>query len=544
MKKKISSIAISLLLLTACSKKETVATEQENNPDKQANKEYVQTAMQLNSAIALAENFELAKSLEEFLQASEKIDNILSKYPSSDIALKIVSQDNLKIGIFNYTELKTKIIPTFKTLNDTSIKPIARTWAIASLCKESNEAFKALANCLINDKTLSDDTKKLILQKMPIKVQLKKTASSKNAPMQIEASAQEKKKLPQKDIKALLQDAKKDATYCIYGIRFSENLLKKAEYINTKEYPEFSEILKQAFLNASKISIEKTREQTYANIGASAAKSGDVNLALEIISQIKNPDAFEITFENISSVMGKTNNYPMALSIASKIKKLEVKDKFLSSLSKNIAMQNKIKPALEIAKQINDTKTRNSALCSIAIIAYEQKDNNTFIDCISNLDTVNLECVNVFLKYADENLKENQTTSLALATLAKMTISMNAKIAEALNNLSIQSEKTNYATSMAIVSNFIALNKFDDAVIFVENIADESIEKSLLLAKIATMGIEKNKQKSIDLLKMLSNEFSKESIKKRIQYAFLIDISNIPDTHKNYILKPLLKLNN
>ena len=540
MKTILFTLATSTICLVACTAKENI------DADKEASKEFVQAALQLNEAKKDIENFNFAQAYKDVVDALNKVDKVVSTYPSSSIALKLVSEENVKIGAFKYDTLKENVEPILRQINNPHLQPISRSWVLASFSPSPNDAFTALAENIENSQTLTIEQKKTITEKIPYLIEKKQKKSEiKSAPQLVKTSNKPKKILSEIEIQLLLKEAEKNAKYCAYELSASEELLKKAENIDAKKYPVFSKILRSALERAKQISVLNLREKSYATLAAAAAKSNDETLSLEIISLIKNPNAFEDVFKSIADSLGKTKNYPAALAIASKIKNTQIKNEFLSKLAKNIAMQNKMQTAVEIAKQINTSIIKNETLCNIAELAYDKKDQKTFIGAISNIDVSSLECLKIFLKYANSDLRNNPSTCGATATLAKMVIPINKKIGAILNNLAIKGGVTNYTTAELIVSNLIALDKFDSAVSFAENEMIKLNNSSLLIAKVAILGAEKNKKEAINILKQQSAKMQKANYlnhKNKISFAFLVETSNLSETEKNDILKPLLNL--
>ncbi|MBE6413111.1 MAG: hypothetical protein E7035_00990 [Verrucomicrobiaceae bacterium] len=537
MKSLLYTITISTLFLTACS-----PTDAKKNPDKEASEQFVRAALQLYDAKKLAEDFQFQKAFDEFSDIANKVDSIVSTYPSSTIALRLVSEDNVKIGAFKFDFLKANVIPTMKELTSQDIASIARTWSIASFSNKKDVAFNEIANLVQNDTSLSPEQKQNILQKVPVKVSLKKPQHVAKEINKYESEQNVQKKiLSDNEIQQLLKEAEKNAKYCSYELSASEQLLKKSENINVAKYPQFSKILRNALEKASQISIISLREKAFATLAAAAAKSGDETLALEIISYIKNPDAFENVFKSLADTLGKTKNYPSALAIASKLKNEDIKNKFLSTLSINVANQGRVQPAIEIAKQIKDIKIKNDALCQISMIAYDSKDISNFINAITNIDAKNLECLKVFLKYS-KNINISPSVASATATLAEMIIPTNKKFGEILNNMAIKNEDNNNSSASIIISNFIALDKYKDAVAYAEKISENTPQKRMLIAQTAVWNIAKGKEDAVNTLNKLVNQIKLEDISVQIQFSYLVETSKLSDDEKNKILKPLFKL--
>ncbi len=525
MKKNFVLLSFTLIsLLSACAP----------DVDKQASTEYVAAA---NSAMDAKRSFEgadFAQALSRFEQARAQVNNIPIKYPSSAIALKLVSESDVMLAIFELEEIDN-IIEKLKTITNASNQKIARTVAIAEL----TDSHAKLYNCVINSDDLSEKEKSEIISANKKLSILARNANTKNKPEAVSQktiSSTPKKKLSEQEIKTLLGDAQKNATRCAFEISASEELLKKSELVDETFRAEFSKILRQGHSRAKIITIAKLREIACANLAAAAAKSGDDELALEIISQIKNPEAFEEVFSKLASSLGKTKNYPAALAIASNVKTQKTKDAFLSELSQNVAEQNRISAAIEIAKQISSVKDRNIALAKIAVLSYDKNDYKNFVATMSNFDVSDLSFSSEFSKYAKQECK----TYIAgtLATLAKITIPINKKIAKILTDIAkneyTQNTNFNPEIELLIAENLLAL----DALNEVSDFANRS-KSPMNRAKIAMKIVAKDKPMALKILEETREEILPE---QGVEFAFFIETSSLTNEEKTKSLEKFLKL--
>ncbi len=526
MKKTFTSLLLaSIALLSACAP----------NVDKQASTEYVDAANNVISAKKLFENADFAQALSKFEQARAQVNNIPTKYPSSAIALKLVSESDVMLAMFELEEIDS-IIEKLKTITSASNQKIARTVAIAELA----DSHAKLYNCVINSEDLSDKEKSDIISANKKLTVLARNAKTKNAKNDVTSektvSPTQKKKLSEQEVKTLLDDAQKNATRCAFEISASEELLKKSELVDETFRAEFSKILRKGHSRAKIITIAKLREIACANLAAAAAKSGDDELALEIISQIKNPEAFEDVFSKLASSLGKTKNYPAALAIASNVKNQKIKDAFLMELSQNVAEQNRILAAIEIAKQISSVKERNIALAKIAVFTYDKSDYKNFVTAMSNFDISDLSFSSEFSKYAKKECK----TYIAgtLATLAKITIPINKKIAKILTDIAkkeyTQNSNFNSEIELLIAENLLALDALNEVLDF----ANRS-KSPMSRAKIAMKIVAKDKPMALKILADTQEEISPEGA---VEFSFLVETSTLSDEEKTKSLEKFLKL--
>ncbi len=534
MKKKFILLSISLAgVLSACVPE---------NTDKQASAEYVGAAQNAMKAKALFENADFEKSRATFNQARAQVSRVIEKYPSSPIALRLVSESDVRLASFELDEVD-EIIEKLEIITNPSLKKIARTIAIAESFESDSEdsfnAYKTLLDLVDTSDAFSDTEKLAIITNNPKLAVMNKRFTQKvkqSTTAKKTQKLQAKKNLSDAEIKKLLAEAQKNASYCAFELSASEALLKKAKLVEKSFSTEFSKILRQGYAKAKIITIEKLRAKACANLAAAAAKSGNDELALEIISQIKNPEAFENVFSELASSLGKTKNYPAALAIAANVKNKKTKNAFLAELAQNIALQNKIATAIEIAKQISTIKEKNSAIAKLAVFAYDKQDTKNFILALSNLDISDLEFSAEFSKYAKKDYKTSSCENLAI--LAKITIPLNQKIAKILTNLAIKeysqkSDAQNLEIEKLIAENLFNLYAEQDALEFISK-SKSPINRAKVILKML-----KDKTLALKMLKEIKLEFSGWN---RIYFAFLVETSSLSGQEKNDLLKSFLKL--
>ncbi len=316
-------LLLALALLSACAP----------DPDKSATKEYVEAAKQTRTANALFESARFAEALKNFGQADGKIDAILEKYPSSSIALKLVSESGVKVGEFEYSALRTKIIPSLKAIASPKLAKVSTAWAIASFAKTESEtaaAFERIAREVAESDKFSEDEKAEILDAVPVKI---------TRPISMKTAAQpakpEPKQTPQTlqkpEIDKLLAEAKSNAVYSSFSLSAAESLLEKAKIVPQQRRAEFSEILRSATAQTDKISVVSLKEKAFAILAAAAAQVGDESLTLELLAKIKNPESLEKVFVTLAANLAKTRNYAAALGTVAKIKNPQTRDEFVKN---------------------------------------------------------------------------------------------------------------------------------------------------------------------------------------------------------------------
>ena len=134
-------------------------TKASDTPDKSANAEYVKAALMARQAKADLIKFDIDKALSRFTDVSSLLNSIPQKYPESDIALKLVSDRSISLGLIRVEELDAKVIPALKAAQGKQMEPLRRTFLVASLSKNPDEALKAFAESLLKAPEISAEIK-------------------------------------------------------------------------------------------------------------------------------------------------------------------------------------------------------------------------------------------------------------------------------------------------------------------------------------------------------------------------------------------------
>lgn len=100
-----------------------------SSPDEKANKLFVE-AFQLIKPAQELEKVSYAEALKLYEDALAKLDRIISKYPSSQLAVKLI-QDEAKIESYTITELK-EIVSQVKMKADAEASPLACALFVAA----------------------------------------------------------------------------------------------------------------------------------------------------------------------------------------------------------------------------------------------------------------------------------------------------------------------------------------------------------------------------------------------------------------------------
>ncbi len=525
-------IPLAALLLSACSQ----------NEDKLATAEFVDAANRTVQAKTLLQNCDFAASKKAFENIDAKLRDIAVKYPSSAVALKLVSVPDIRAGEFKFRDIRGKILPALALATSPETAKISRSCAIAVFCDTPRDAFETLAELVNKTDKFDAKTKAEIIAKLPIdaKIQASPNATAKTS-IPAAASANTRPALTQAEAKTLLAEASRNAKFCASSLSAAESLLEKSQKIDAAHRAEFTEILKLALDRAGTISVVSMREKSFAILAAAAAKAGLEQLALDTIARIKDYNSFENVFGQIAESIGKTKNYPAALSIASKIRDAQKRDAFIAVLAANIARQNKFETATQIAKQIADIKTRNDTFVEIAILAYDAREYKLFAAVLTNIDISDLSCLKKFATFAAP-AETDLSISNSAAILAELTIPVNAKIAEYLNNTAAEKYSGGVACATRIVDNYSKLGDYPAALNFVHKNERLIGTKTFHLSTRASINaLEADNADAEKALVEASTKAAFKDTPQKIEFAFLLETSKISEQTKSKILSHLLK---
>ena len=125
---------LSLILIFGCS-----------SPDEKANKLFVE-ASQLVKKAQEAEKTSYSDALKLYEKALEKIERIQSKYPSSELAVKLVQDSRIKVGSYTIKEIKETIVPYVEIKAKAEEDPLACALFVAITTKKAHHKSSALAH--------------------------------------------------------------------------------------------------------------------------------------------------------------------------------------------------------------------------------------------------------------------------------------------------------------------------------------------------------------------------------------------------------------
>jgi len=286
---------LSLILIFGCS-----------SPNEKANKLYVE-ASQLVKKAQEVEKKSYSDALKLYKKALGKIERIQSKYPSSELAVKLV-QDRIKVGSYTIKEIKETIVPHIEIKAKAEENPLACALFVAKTIKDADDKSWALAD---------------------IAAQYAKAGQMNKASEILSQALQVAKTIKDAD----------DKSWALTGIA--------AQYAKAGQMNKASEILSQALQVAKTIKHAYSKSMALADIAAQYAKAGQMNKASEILSQ-----ALQVA-KTIKDAYYKS----MALTdIAAQYAKAGQMNKTSEILSQ----------ALQVAKTIKHAYSKSGALIDIA----------------------------------------------------------------------------------------------------------------------------------------------------------------------------------
>ena len=527
-------VLLALALLSACAP----------DPDKSAAQEYVEAAKQTRTANALFEQAHFAEALKNFTQADAKIETILEKYPSSSIALKLVSENGVKVGDFGYDALRAKIIPSLGAITNPKLAKVSAAWAIASFAKTEAEkaaAFERIAREVAESDKFSAAEKAEIFDAVPVRIARPVLQTATQQPATAPAPKQTPQTLQKAEADKLLAEAKNNALYCSFNLSAAESLLEKAKIVPQQRRAEFSKILRTATEQADKISVVSLKEKAFAILAAAAAQVGDESLTLELLAKIKTPESLEKVFVTLAANLAKTRNYAAALGTVAKIKNPQTRDEFVKTLSENAAQNGRFDTATEVARQISALAVRNDVMAKIAVLAHDAQNGAACVAAVSNIDVSNLDCLRQFLKYAPASAEKSASSAATAA--AKILLKQNAAISKALLDIAVKHFDNSPKTAVFIADILVKSGRSADALGFVKSVSGKLGSSAAdVSVKTAICAAQSDPQKAEELLAEISRKTALESAANKAAFALDVQNSALSEDAKRKILGGLLKI--
>jgi len=427
------------------------------------NSMYVKSAQEVMAAKSEFDkaNYERAYALCQ--SANEQLDNILKEYPDSEIALKIVSDDTIKLGTHSYVDFKERILPRMQRFCDADLKSLGIAWIVSG-----DDNIKGIAELVIakkhQDRILSENGYTLknimddaLLSKVfaalmeysdngandhSLMFKFKNSIESldKNEIKQ-EAFLTTTPQAPKKvlDVDKLFSKAKTEATLVVYDVDSSKRILEYAKEISYDENlsAKFVDIMLLAMSNAEKITLKERREEVYCLLSKAFANIYASNKALEVAFHITDPQLRLDAMNEIAFTLSQKGKYEKALGVVKQMTASPAKDSFAQSLAIGFAKQGQTQQAVSVASMADSAEVRNNALAQIAAISAKQ-DRALALKILENVEPTYLsdESVKDLAKALRiQNLKQYLTESpFKVAVILEIADMLpNAKAVEWLN---------------------------------------------------------------------------------------------------------------
>ena len=367
-------LAASITAVSACSA----------SPDKSANREYVAASLEVSRAAQAfdAADYAVAKKLCD--SAAAKVAKILSDYPESEIAVRIVSDPQLRLGGVEYQWFCKKLPEKLELLTDPKFGKLGLLWPVlvnanlrpddvreaARFAKDQsrraeNDAQKAQYDSLV--KSLSE-----ICPAANAGVDTRTNPAAATAPKP--ATEKEKTVEPKKiaDKKFFLDDAKTKAAIVGYDISVVAKLAemsRAAKADSDETFAEFKKLLDIARANIAKISNAHTRDSANSQLVEIYADAGLGGDAVEIAKSISDPQLFESAFLKTADAAGKSENYMQAIALASRLPEGARKNEFLAKIAGAVAERGYFGAAGSVLDTVKDAHARELGYARLLLCA-------------------------------------------------------------------------------------------------------------------------------------------------------------------------------
>lgn len=367
-------LAASITAVSACSA----------SPDKSANREYVAASLEVSRAAQAYDAADYAAAKKLCDSAAAKVAKILSDYPESEIAVRIVSDPQLRLGGVEYQWFCKKLPEKLELLTDPKFGKLGLLWPVlvnanlrpddvreaARFAKDQsrraeNDAQKAQYDSLV--KSLSE-----ICPAANSGVETRTTSAA--AAAQKPAAEKEKTVEPKKiaDKKFFLDDAKTKAAIVGYDISVVAKLAemsRAAKADSDETFAEFKKLLDTARANIAKISNAHTRDSANSQLVEIYADAGLGGDAVEIAKSVSDPQLFESAFLKTADAAGKSENYMQAIALASRLPEGARKNEFLAKIAGAVAERGYFGAAGSVLDTVKDAHARELGYARLLLCA-------------------------------------------------------------------------------------------------------------------------------------------------------------------------------
>ena len=367
-------LAASIAAVSACSA----------SPDKSANREYVAASLEVSRAAQAYDAADYAAAKKLCDSAAAKVARILSDYPESEIAVRIVSDPQLRLGGVEYQWFCKKLPESLGLLTDPKFEKLGLLWPVLvngnlrpDDVREAARVAKDQSGRAKNDdqKAQYDSLVKSLSEICPAAnagVDTRTTAAAAAAPKPVAGKGKtvEPKKIADK--KFFLDDAKTKAAIVGYDISVVAKLAemsRAAKADSDETFAEFKKLLDIARANIAKISNAHTRDSANSQLVEIYADAGLGGDAVEIAKSVSDPQLFESAFLKTADAAGKSENYMQAIALASRLPDGARKNEFLAKIAGAVAERGYFGAAGSVLDTVKDVHARELGYARLLLCA-------------------------------------------------------------------------------------------------------------------------------------------------------------------------------
>lgn len=369
-----------------------------------ANRDYVKAASSVESAMDSFSNSDFAGALNKARMAENLLNGILENYPESDIALKIVTDPNLRLGCCKYLEFKGKILPSFALSANEKMRPFDVAWTL-SVSSGNEKLIEYFATYLAYANYQKKSLEKSSGFKFPVDfnrdemlVEVSKYIKNPQSRLQVSQAISKADMLEsslakvqrnfvvQKPANAQglmtekeLKNFEKIANTSAYAMDASEKLLAIAKQfkISDEQKKIVKPLLDKTFENSSKISVPRMKNKAMSELAKTFVCFNMLDDALKCISELAEDKNLskeclsEIALKNAE--LGDVNE---ALNICVLLKDSELESRILKMSSLKKLEEKKLDEAFALASKITNQASKNHA--TLMVLALSHLENKPY----------------------------------------------------------------------------------------------------------------------------------------------------------------------
>lgn len=545
-----------------------------------ANGDYVRASETLGRALSLFDGGNYAESAKLAAEADKKVSEIVKKYPESDVAFKIVSDDSLNLGQVKYSHFRKNILPKLKLSADADFSKADIAFAIAlfegsvvdfadGLRKFSEYALKSSGNSKLKkpdrgelekiyDKILKEvypqsDSKNIVSRAKALEAKNRCLAlfeSEKNT--KLNAGVKPRADVPLRVLPPIanpqkfLKESEKNASMASYNLEASKALLEASKSVSetSAEFEQFSKCLATALANVKKISSKKLRLPALKNIIFAMSQSG---CNADVLAEIEtNEDCAEMRQECYAFIAqnlilsGKIKDAEL---VVKKIENAKTRSLFYSYISKTLLEKGDFDGAYEFAKRAENPSISSAVLVEKAAHLWNSDGGDALkILAKANPQGVPLEVLDKLCVAANASIAKEKNANLAYA---ERYVKIAKLLADSDKDAALQwlgagvllgsREKNAPRLNGEICGALISINA-PDAVLYAQKLGEKLPFDTLAELGVCAVGLGADKE----ALKFFEMAAEAAGVKDAVSLAVCMQLSNIERKDILKTLKPHL----